>query len=197
MINHIGRYMRTAFARPPALRRRAARFAPEAAAVVTYLVLFAAAGILAGTAQRPFLAGAAWAYMVAGIILVGMPAGLAALSWAGERSAGTLEGLVLLPGGRDNLVWGRFWHLVTPWLRYTLWILPVYVMCIVRFGPGPQAGYDRSALDSAFCVFAPRPMLAEMLINETRQTIAVLGDVHLVILALRLGRDVLSLILAV
>ena len=104
---------------------------------------------------------------------------------------------MLLPGDRDSLVWGRYWHLVVPWMRYILWILPVYLLCVVRFGPGTQAGYDRSALDSAFCVFAPRPMLARMLIVETRQTIGVIGDAHLIILGLRLGRDVLSLMLAV
>lgn len=132
MLGRIRRLMRTPLAQPePPSRLR--RFAPEVCAGACYLAAaltlsFSPAARITGEGHLDalLLLGAGMAYVLAGLLLFLVPMGLAAMVFARERDRSTLDALLMTPLDRESVVWGRFWSLVTPWLRLMLYLIPFY-----------------------------------------------------------------------
>jgi hypothetical protein len=126
-------------ARPPGRRGLLRRLAPEFCAAGVYAVWFLA-GILWLWAQSDAYSfpdleevdnsiqfGAACGYGLAGLLLLVFPVTVAAMSLASEKSRGTAEAMVLTPVGRAALAWGRYWHLLWPWLRLMVYVSPLVI----------------------------------------------------------------------
>jgi len=45
-----------------------------------------------------------------------------------ERERGTIESMVLAPVRPADLVWGRYLRVALPWMRFMLWMLPLYLV---------------------------------------------------------------------
>ena len=90
----------------------------------------------------PFLGNFAFAAVtttvLAGLLIILLPVGPAAATLAAERERGTLEALLLTPTHHHHLARGRFWLVTLPWLRFALYLLPVYLALpfYVRFLSG-------------------------------------------------------------
>ncbi|MHC4916817.1 MAG: hypothetical protein ACYTGB_15140 [Planctomycetota bacterium] len=127
MIRRIRELMRTPMARPPG-RRGLMRFAPEMAAGVTYLAAASAVVLAAGSGYPRDLDVA----LIAGLAIGGFLTFAAAINSASralarERDRGTLEATLLASTDHDALVRGRLWCVTKPWLRFFLYILPLYL----------------------------------------------------------------------
>jgi hypothetical protein len=128
------------FARPPGRQSVWVRLAPEWCALAVYLVLFLyppdhhATGPWIYPWAYQWWPGMLYAYLCAGTLLLVVPVLIMAGAFAGERARGTADALALTTADRSALVWGRFLHLATPWLRFVLWLLPLYLLHAVFIG---------------------------------------------------------------
>ena len=155
MTGNFLRALRTPFARPPGRRGLITRLAPELCALLVYGALVACYLLLREkflSGQVPMLCGllpppstllavtgvpvpplgnfhfaAAMAAALAGLLIIFLPVGPAAATLAAERERGTLEALLLTPTHHHRLARGRFWLVTLPWLRFALYLLPVYL----------------------------------------------------------------------
>jgi hypothetical protein len=118
----------TPFAQASGMRRKLLRFAPEIAAAAVWANLLPAWLILREFSSQPLVSAAAWCILLGGLVLVTVPAALAAQSFSAERDRDTLDALLLTRVNRPRLVWGRYWGIVLPWLRFVLWTLPLLVL---------------------------------------------------------------------
>jgi hypothetical protein len=136
MIASIGRCMRQPLSAPPGKSGRWLRRTPIicvaliyavwlATTLITYIAFYDFGEI--ATAGQSVVIGGLWAYGVAGVLLMLLPAAMTASVLAHERDRGTMEALVLTPVDRERLSRGRFWCAAWPWLRVFLWLLPVYL----------------------------------------------------------------------
>lgn len=140
--------MRAPLARPPGRRSWPRRLAPEICAFAVY-------GTLLALLIREAMGGASLiSFGLAGLLLVLVPVGIGALALARERDHGTLDALLLTTASRRELVLGRFWRLVAPWLRLFLYLLPLYILigCSGLFADAHK-GSEKEIL-SFFCVFS-------------------------------------------
>jgi hypothetical protein len=164
MIARIRELMAVPFARPPGRRSLWARFAPEWCALLVYGVLYA-------TSRRHCLPGYPWAsmwmpgmvyaYLCAGVLLLTVPVLMMAGAFAGEREGGEADILALTTADRSALAWGRFLHLAFPWLRFILWLLPLYVLHRVLLGYGSSGP---SLNECMFYTGGPKVVVAWLLL---------------------------------
>jgi hypothetical protein len=142
VIRRIRELMAVPFARPPGRRSALARFAPEICAGAVWLV-FLLVCLLADSSSRfpgrfgpadssPALVliskASAAAYGLSWLLLIFLPIRAGAAAWAGERDREAMEALVLTPLDHRRLALGRFWHVLTPWLRLVLYLVPLYML---------------------------------------------------------------------
>jgi hypothetical protein len=124
--------MKSPLAKPPGKRGWVRRFAPEwcvlAVCLTMFLVFLRLFFAKYWSLETATLAGAVWAYVLAGLILLVGPLVSGALAWSRERDRDTLESLVLTPADRETVVRGRFWQGVFPWLRFCAYLLPIYLL---------------------------------------------------------------------
>jgi hypothetical protein len=165
MIRRIRALMATPFARPPGRRSVWARFAPEWCAGVVYLTFGASIQVTLDMGYRlPFMDAMVVAYLAAGLLLLVVPVGQMAAAWAGERDLGTMDSLLLTPAAPGKLVRGRFWSLALPWLRFFVWLLPLYGMqAQVGMSADPSAHLHDFAFLSSVYALGSKPLLAAML----------------------------------
>jgi len=163
----------------PERRGRLARLAPKVCALVVYAV-FVIALFLAPAPRgvTVFLGPVPWdkrkimewvlrytlpaAYLAAGFLLFVVPLGLAAAAFARERDRGTMDALVLTPFDHRRLVWARFWRVVLPWLRFMLWLAPLYVLMA-------GSGFVREAVnfsEISIFIFVPKGFFCWILNEE-------------------------------
>jgi hypothetical protein len=137
--------MRSPLAQPPGRRGWLRRFAPELCALGVYLLMLTVFWwtrwrhpgfpMESGDTEwelralgQAALVGAVWAYALAGLIFLIGPTVSGALAWGRERDRETLEALVLTPAAPEALVRGRFWRVALPWMRFCVYLLPVYLL---------------------------------------------------------------------
>ncbi len=176
--------MRAPFARTPGRRRWPKRFAPELCAVAVYVVMVTIFVLrcLREVNVKGELFVEVWAevlqisagigYALAGTILLIAPVLACALAFAAERSRGTLESMMLTPLEGRRVAWGRYLNAVTPWLRFFLWTLPVYMLLAgseavsdpvnsFRWDWGGVALY-------VFSAFCPKPIFVAVVVGLAR-----------------------------
>ena len=113
------------------------------------------------------------AYGLAGAVLFFGAMASGALAWARERDRGTLEPLLLTPMNFSAVVSLRFWHVLWPWVRLMLWLLPIYLL-ISLGGPFLEFAHDPGEFDepwglSCVCVFLSKSLLGVFaLVGPTR-----------------------------
>jgi len=148
--------MRRPLSRPPGRRNPAARLVPEICAGGVYVTWFTAA-LLLYDESHPLMIGALFAYGAAGLVLLVVPAVLMSTTLAFERDRGTMESLVLTPGNHAALGRGRFWHAAWPWLRFMLWLVPLYIVqAAAGVGSLRTANMEEFLAVSVAYVFAPK-----------------------------------------
>ena len=163
MMRRLRELMNTPFARPPGRKSIWARFAPEWCALAVGIFFLGVFGLWpARTVTAHLLAAAPAAYGLAGIILFVLPLVQGAWAWAPEKTRDTMPALVMTPLDHRAVVWGRFWHIVLPWLRFFGCLLPIYVLGashqeLVR-EIGRSDGWEMGML----CSFAPKPLAVAM-----------------------------------
>ncbi len=169
MIRRIRELMAAPFARPPGRPSAHAAYAPEYCAAGTCAVFVFA--VLAGavmhdrldrsageTLQAALLVGAAAAYGFAGLLLLILPVIFAARGLARERDLGTAEALLLTPLDHRRTAWGRFWRAFLPWWRFSLYLLPLYVLGALSVASKALCGIDRWIV-APFILILPKPMI--------------------------------------
>jgi len=140
VIHKIRDLLNTPFARPPGRRGLWARFAPEWCALTIYLVVGCIV-VLYGLRRYSLDHDEFWpvmstalqvsagvAYGMFAICITVFPLVSAALTFASERSRGTFEAMILTPLDGRRIAAMRWLHVVAPWLRLFVWMLPVYGM---------------------------------------------------------------------
>jgi hypothetical protein len=137
----VAQVMRLPLARFPGRRRLWSRFFPEICALAVYALgaaIFLVPAVywdylvLGRSASRKAMEAASLTYWAAAVILVFGPLIQSLNAWHRERSRGTAEALVLTPMDHGALVMGRYWHILLPWLRFMLWMLPLYLCLAVH-----------------------------------------------------------------
>ncbi len=190
------RLLRLPLARPPGRRFRLTLM-PGICAGLVYLTLFGFAGIstLIG-ARRGLVNGVVVAYLVASGMVMLLPIGAAAVSLAGEQSGGTMDALLLTPLDRASLAWGRYWNLALPWLRFMLWVSPVYLALIFTDAYEDLMRGSKSALAATLMAAGPKPLCGLIFAIDWGGSPDFTAS-GLIILPLRVLRDALSLLLSV
>jgi hypothetical protein len=127
MISAILGAMRTPLARPPGRQKVMNRFAPEVCALgvaaIMLLVVY-----LARHDQEAWFYAAVAGYGLGWILMLMGPIGGAAMALVSEREAGTLDTLLVTPVRHRQLAAGRYWHVTLPWLRFLVYMIPVYLI---------------------------------------------------------------------
>ncbi|GEM_PF-2272087 len=187
----------TPFAQASGMRRNLLRFAPETAAAVVWLNLPVAWLLLQWSSPQPLAAAAAWCILLGGLVLVTVPAALAAQSFAAERDRDTLDALLLTRVNRRKLVWGRYWGIALPWLRFVLWTLPLWILWIESVPPPNHWhwGCWSEISNQQICAFGSRPLVGAFCLIYGDDMHGNLGDPVLA-LGLRFLFDSLDLLLA-
>lgn len=174
---HPNRRLTTPFALPPGRRSLWARFAPEwcalgitVIAVIVYflmrrypamiLELAFDAHLTPGSPELTllppqrilidhYLAAASLVYGLAGTLLIFVPVAVVASAWAGERSRGTLEPMLLTSTHHSLTVHGRFRVVALPWLRLALYLLPLYFAAPLLAAAIPGSGIREYSFGAA------------------------------------------------
>jgi len=166
MFGRIRRLMRTPLAVPePPGRLR--RFAPEMCAGAVALCQIVVLSLIfdENDPELGIIHATAAGYALAGVLLFVIPMGLAAAAIAREHEKGTLEALLLTPASHTSLAWTRFWRLLGPWLRFAVYMLPLYGIMACSGFLSESARLSEGTLRSGevFLAFAPKPLIASVL----------------------------------
>jgi hypothetical protein len=179
MISGILKSMRTPFARPPGRVTWRRRLAPEMLAVLVY-----AATVASGATG--WLSGAYWAgpaacaagHMATALVTLTVALVCGSLALAGERDRGTADALILACNDHRAMVRGRFWCMVWPWLRFFVYLLPLYLFLSASLLFRESSGGQREWLMcTLFGAFGSRPNLAVIMLLRTLEDFG-LKNVH-------------------
>jgi len=197
MFTGIRAAMRTPLARPPGRRRIWSRWAPELCALAVYglglaVMLWGAHGygatgaLVLDVRARDFTSGVIAAYWAAGLVLVVFPLVGALSAWHGEHARGTADALLLTPTDHAAVVRGRYWHVAWPWIRFMLWMAPLYVALAGLPFVGQVASWNRhnSVLIGGVALGGSKGLFGDMIVEVHGDAGALTG----VGLSLALGR---------
>ncbi len=195
MIGRIGKLMRVPLARTPGRRAPWSRLVPEICAGLVYVTGFTAV-LLADGSRQPLMIGVLFAYIAAGLILLVVPAALAATSLAYERDRGTMDALVLTALDHSDISRGRFWHTVVPWLRFMAYLLPIYIGQAVAVSAINTRSVEGFFILSTAYVFAPKPAMIALVMDGARRS-AEMPCWTWVLMCGRIAKDAVDMMAAV
>jgi hypothetical protein len=173
VISGVRKVLNVPLARPPGRQGFMTRWQAECCAGLVYLVWAVGSLWMTYEGERGAVyIGAMFAYAAAGLIMFVLAATSSASILAAERDRRTMETMVITPGRHEKLALGRFWCVALPWLRFVLWMLPLYIVQAIAAGGSVRTTDAEEFFGlSTIYVFAPKVAMLPLMGEGMRRVV--------------------------